>query len=321
MHIVTGGAGFIGSNIVKALKKKHLEVIVVDDLDHKLKHEYLTNLKVDKIISPSSLEKFITNNHKKILSVIHMGAITSTAELNIKLLLKNNLFFSSMIFNICNKYSIKFIYASSAATYGNGKNGFNDSNFLIDFIKLQPINYYGLTKHLFDLEILQKIESGIKIESRPVGLKFFNVYGPNELHKGFMMSTIPKFYNQIKINKYMNLFKSHNPQFLNGMQSRDFIYVKDCVDVTLWFLKRKEKQGIFNVGTGKSETFLNLSKIIFKNLSLDMDIRFIDTPKKIRNGYQYYTKANISQIRKVGFSKNFTRLKDGVNEYINLYLS
>ena len=230
MHIVTGGAGFIGSNIVKALKKKHLEVIVVDDLDHKLKHEYLTNLKVDKIIPPSSLENFITNNHKKILSVIHMGAITSTAELNIKLLLKNNLFFSSMIFNICNKYSIKFIYASSAATYGNGKNGFNDSNFLTDFIKLQPINYYGLTKHLFDLEILQKIESGIKIESRPVGLKFFNVYGPNELHKGFMMSTIPKFYNQIKINKYMNLFKSHNPQFLNGMQSRDFIYVKDCVD-------------------------------------------------------------------------------------------
>ncbi len=321
MHLVTGGAGFIGSNIVKALVKKYFDVVVVDVIDHKLKTKYLNNLKIKKIINPIDLFTFIKNNNKKIESIIHMGATTSTAEKNLKLLFDNNTNYSLKIFNACNKYSIKLIYASSAATYGDGSQGFSDKNIISNFTNLKPLNYYGISKHLFDLEIIKEISINNKINSRPVGLKFFNVYGNNELHKGSMMSPIAKFYNQIATKKYLKLFRSHNLNYADGLQSRDFIYVKDCVDIVMWFLHNPNKQGIYNVGTGKSESFLKLGNIVFKNLSTIKKIKFIDTPKEIRKGYQYMTKADVSSLRAIGYKKKFTNLNKGAEDYIKYYLS
>lgn len=321
MHLVTGGAGFIGSNIVAALIKKSFDVIVVDVIDHELKLKYLKNLRIKKIIDPIDLFTFIKKNKKKIESVIHMGATTSTAEKNLKILFNNNTNFSLKIFNICNKYSIKLIYASSAATYGDGSHGFSDKNTISNFIRLKPLNYYGVSKHLFDLEVIKEISINNKINSRPVGLKFFNVYGNNELHKGTMMSPIAKFYYQIRDKKLLKLFRSHNINYTDGFQSRDFIYIKDCIDVVLWFLQNPSKQGIYNVGTSKAESFLKLGNIIFKNLNTIKKIKFIDTPKNIRNGYQYKTKADISSIREIGYSRKFTNLKKGVEDYVECYLS
>ena len=321
MHIVTGGAGFIGSNIVRELGKNDYEIIVADRIDSPLKKKYLSSFKHIKIINPNSVFKFIENNHKKISSIIHMGAISSTSETNLKLLLNNNLFYSEKLFNLCNQFSIKFIYASSAATYGSGENGFDDTNTLFDAIKLKPINYYGLSKHLFDLKVLEQLTGSTKkLLSKPIGLKFFNVYGPNELHKGSMMSPIPKFLKDIQTNKEVNLFKSHNKLFKDGMQSRDSIYVKDCVNIVMWFLKNKSSFGIFNVGTGKSKSFLELSNSIFENQNIKQKINFIPTPLNIRNGYQYKTKANISKLREIGYKNKITNLKDGINDYINNYL-
>ena len=319
MHIITGAAGFIGSNIANKLYDLGHEIILCDHLDHKFKKTNINRLSSVKLIRPVQLFNFIIQNKNKIESVIHMGAISSTAEKNLELLINNNLIFSKKLFNMCNNLSIKLIYASSAATYGSGENGFNDANNLMNFIKLNPINFYGLSKHLFDLQILEAINANDNA-SRSVGLKFFNVYGPNELHKGFMMSPIPKFLKQIRETKELNLFKSHNPNFAHGEQCRDFIYVKDCVDVVLWLLKKKSVTGILNVGTGKKNTFINLARIIFKNENLKEKIKFISTPIEIRGGYQYMTKANISLLREKGYKKNFTTLYNGVNDYINNYL-
>ncbi len=318
MHIVTGGAGFIGSNIVNALLKINKEIIVCDKIDHKLKKNNISKIKKNYIINPNKLNKFIIENYKEIDSVIHMGAISSTTEKNIKLLLQNNYQYSIDLLNNCDNYSIKFLYASSAATYGNGENGFSDDNDLRKMIKLTPINYYGLSKHLFDLYLLSRINSGYKFSSKPIGLKFFNVYGINEFHKGFMMSPIPKFLNQIKNYEYLNLFKSHNQNFANGEQARDFVYIEDCIRVVLWFLKNKKKQGIFNVGSGKSETFRSLAKIIFKKLNKKINIKYIPTPKEIRKGYQYKTKADLANLRYAGYKNKFTSLKEGVSKYIDL---
>ena len=177
-----------------------------------------------------------------------------------------------------------------------------------------------MSKHLFDLYILEKYALHTNLLSKPVGLKFFNVYGPNELHKGFMMSPIPKFYKQIKANKTINLYKSYHPEIANGMQSRDFIYIDDCVNIVNWFLKNKSKTGIYNVGTGISRTFLDLSKIIFKNLNYDLKVNYISMPEKIKNGYQYMTRSDNKNLRKIGYKHNFTSLEVGVNDYINKFI-
>ncbi len=321
MFIVTGAGGFIGFHVAKMLEDDGNEVII---FDHKTVSELKTNysfLKPKKIYKPDKIFDFINTNYKKIISVIHMGANSSTAEKNLSLLINNNFQYTLDLFQACNKYSIKFIYASSAATYGDGSKGFDDQNSLMNFIKLSPLNYYGLSKHLFDLHVVRLIETRREISSFPIGLKFFNVYGPYELHKGFMSSPIPKFYYEIKKNSKIKLFKSYNPNFKDGMQSRDFVYIKDCISVIKWFLENKRIKGIFNIGSGKSTSFLSLSEIIFKEMGLEIDIKFIDKPKEIREGYQYLTKADIRNLRKVGYTKSFTTLKKGVNEYIENFLN
>ena len=319
MIIITGGAGFIGSNIAQELSKKN-RIVICDKLNDPIKKKNIASVKGKKIIKINEIFTFIEKNKKKISAVIHMGAISATDETNLDLLIKNNYLYSLRLFNMCNKYNIKFIYASSAATYGNRPVSFDDTNSLNDFLKLKPSNYYGLSKHLFDLHIISLMKSGEKLGSNPIGLKFFNVYGPNELHKGFMMSPIPKFLKEIQKTKKLELFKSHNKKFADGKQSRDFIYIKDCVKVMVWLLKKRKLKGIYNVGTGKSRTFYDLAKAVFRNVNVKTNIKYVPTPKRITKGYQYYTKAKMNNLRSAGYKKDFLTIEQGVKDYINNYL-
>jgi len=317
MLIVTGGAGFIGSNLIYELNKMSEKNIIICDLVNSiLKKNYLKKIKYKKIVSPSNFFYFLNKNKKKINYIFHLGAISSTTSLNFKKLMKNNLEFSIKILNFCTTNKIGMIYASSASTYGNGSNGFNDSENYSYLKKLKPLNLYGKSKHLFDLHIVNKIKKKEKLPFQWIGLKFFNVYGNNERHKKKQMSIISYLAPLINNNKEIKLFKSHNKKYKDGKQKRDFIHVSDCISVILWFYKNKKISGLFNVGTGRASTFLDTTKILFKQLNKKEKINFIDTPKNIRKHYQYFTEANINKLRKYGYRKKFKGIKEGIKLFV-----
>ena len=273
MIIVTGGAGFIGSNLIYALNKiNEFDIVVCDNVRSKLKNAYLRKAKYRFLIKPSGLINFLKKNQNKIKYIFHLGAISATTATNFSKLLKNNYEFSCKLWNFCKKNSISLSYASSAATYGDGKNGFKDSISLKYLKKLKPLNMYGESKHLFDLYVSKQINNNDTLPPQWVGLKFFNVYGNNELHKKKQMSVVSYLFPKMKNNEEILLFKSHNKNFKDGKQSRDFVYVEDCINVMLWLYKNPKISGIFNVGTGKSRTFLDLAKIMFKNLKKEEKI-------------------------------------------------
>ncbi len=317
MLIVTGGAGFIGSNLIYELNKMSEKNIIICDLVNSiLKKNYLKKIKYKKIVSPSNFFYFLNKNKKKINYFFHLGAISSKTSLNFKKLMKNNLEFSIKILNFCTTNKIGMIYASSASTYGNGSNGFNDSENYSYLKKLKPLNLYGKSKHLFDLHIVNKIKKKEKLPFQWIGLKFFNVYGNNERHKKKQMSIISYLAPLINNNKEIKLFKSHNKKYKDGKQKRDFIHVSDCISVILWFYKNKKISGLFNVGTGRASTFLDTTKILFKQLNKKEKINFIDTPKNIRKHYQYFTEANINKLRKYGYRKKFKGIKEGIKLFV-----
>ena len=315
MIAVTGGAGFIGSAIVWRLNTLGEEnIIVVDELGQDDKWKNLVGLRFVDFINKNdfinNLEKGLKYNFN---AIIHMGANSSTTEKDADLLISNNYEFTKKLaqFSLANK--VRFIYASSGATYGDGGKGFDDDENSVS--KLTPLNMYGYSKQLFDLwAIKQNIMNCI------VGLKYFNVYGPNEYHKGDMRSVVHKAFEQIRDAGFVRLFKSKKPEYEDGEQMRDFIYVKDAVDMTLWFLKNKDKNGLYNVGSGKARTWNDLVVALFNALGKPVNINYIEMPKHLEQKYQYFTEAKIDKIKKAGYTKTLQTLEEGVTDYVKNYL-
>lgn len=314
--IVTGAAGFIGSCMVAKLNEMGYlhEVIVVDDFYKQYKDKNLNKKFIRDWIHRDIFLGLFNNLAGMTDMVIHLGARTDTTETNIEIFDALNLEYSKELWKLCTKHQIPMIYASSAATYGNGENGYDDDETKIPLLK--PLNPYGNSKQQFDEWVLKQK----KTPPFWAGFKFFNVYGPNEYHKGRMASVIFHAYNQIKKTGQMNLFKSHKPEYKDGHQSRDFIYVKDLVDVLYYFFKKREHSGIYNLGSGKARTFLDLVTGVFKSMGKKAQISFIDTPEDIRDTYQYFTEANMQKLRKAGYDKPFTALEAGIQEYVGKYL-
>jgi ADP-L-glycero-D-manno-heptose 6-epimerase len=316
MIVVTGGAGFIGSAIVWRLNQLGKDnILVVDELAEDEKWKNLVSLNfTDYLDKDNFIEKIIDGDPDlDIEAIIHMGACSSTTEKDAGYLMHNNFKYTQELAKYCLGNNVRFIYASSAATYGNGEQGYDDNENELD--ALRPMNMYGYSKQLFDLwakknNLLDKI----------VGLKFFNVYGPNEFHKGDMRSVVHKAYGQIKETGKVNLFKSYKKDYEDGEQMRDFIYVKDAVDMTLFFLENKDKNGIFNIGTGNARTWNDLVTIIFKSLNKQANVEYIEMPESIRDKYQYFTQANLHKLFDAGYDQPITSLEDGINDYVKNYL-
>ena len=315
MIIVTGAAGFIGSCLVTKLNNKGFkEIILVDDFTNPEKNKNLLNKIYSEKINRNIFSEWLKRNHKDVGFVFHIGARTDTTEFNMAIFDELNLNYSKMIWTSCSEYRIPLVYASSAATYGDGSFGYLDDHELIQ--KLQPLNPYGISKNEFDKWVLQQLQT----PPWWYGLKFFNVFGPNEYHKGRMASVIFHSYNQIRGKGKVRLFRSHKPEFKDGEQLRDFIYVKDVVDVLFFLMDNKTGSGIYNLGTGQARTFLALVKAVFSSMNEIPAIEFIDTPLDIRSKYQYYTEADMKKLGSIGYSRSFHSLEEGIREYVDGYL-
>jgi ADP-L-glycero-D-manno-heptose 6-epimerase len=311
MIIVTGGAGFIGSCIVKELNNNKInDIIIVDELGSSEKWKNLVSLKYADFIHK---DKFLAElkSMKNVDLIIHMGACASTTEKNAEYLMENNFKYSKELYDWCQNNDSRLIYASSAATYGDGTLGYDDSKT----DELLPLNMYGYTKKLFDQYVLSSKEL-----RQCVGLRFFNVYGPNEYHKDNMASVIFHSFNQIKKEKKVRLFKSYKQDFKDGEQMRDFVYVKDVVSVVMFMLNNPDVNGIFNVGTGKARSYNDLAVSVFKSLNLKNNVEYIDMPQGLKEKYQYFTEADIRKLRKLGYKKEFYSLEMGINDYVCNYL-
>lgn len=314
MIVVTGAAGFIGSVLVGYLHQQgYDQILAVDDFTHPSKAGNLCSkgslVMVERFEFPSWLA-----SKEEVEVVFHLGARTDTVEFDVDLLNRLNLDYSKSLWKLCAEKGIPFLYASSAATYGDGSQGFKDDESSLEH--LEPLNPYGQSKQDFDLWVMQQSQTPPQWS----GFKFFNVYGPNEYHKNRMASVILHAFRQIQSSGAMKLFRSHHPDFKDGHQLRDFIYVKDVVHMLHWFWKQQVPNGIYNVGTGKARTFLDLTRATFKAMDQEENISFIDTPKDIRDKYQYFTEADMAKVRSVGYQHEFTSLEKGVEDYVRQYL-
>jgi ADP-L-glycero-D-manno-heptose 6-epimerase len=316
MIIVTGGSGFIGSAIVAALNAKGVkDILIVDILGKDEKWKNLRNLAYTDYLEAENFHEIISAG-KFFLPVeafFHLGACSSTTELDASYLVKNNFEYSKSVAQFAIEKKARFIYASSAATYGDGSKGFCDDEAMLS--QLQPLNMYGFSKQMFDLWAQNN-----GMAKKIVGLKYFNVYGPNEYHKADMRSFVVKGFEQIKQTGKVKLFKSYNSQYKDGCQMRDFLYVKDAVDMTLFFLENKKANGVFNVGSGRARTWLDLANALFAAMNLQTSIEFTDMPDVLRDKYQYFTQADIGKIRGAGYKKETTSLEDAVRDYVVNYL-
>ncbi|MGD1006447.1 MAG: ADP-glyceromanno-heptose 6-epimerase [Ignavibacteriaceae bacterium] len=315
MIVITGGAGFIGSAIAWRINNQGKDdIIIVDELGHTEKWKNLVTLNYQDFINKDEFIKQIESGVKLgIEAIIHMGANSSTTEKDADYLINNNYEYTKKLAKYCVENNIRFIYASSAATYGDGSLGFNDEEKICQ--SLRPLNMYGYSKNLFDVWAIK-----YGIIDKIVGLKYFNVFGPNEYHKSDMRSVVHKAFEQIKSTGKVELFKSRNPNYKDGEQKRDFIYVKDAVDMTLFFLKKKNKNGIYNIGSGKARTWNDLVTAIFKALNKPVKIEYIELPEYLVEKYQYFTEARIDKIKKAGYPHPITSLEDGVIDYVKSFL-
>jgi len=315
MIVVTGGAGFIGSAIVWRLNSLGEDkIIIVDELGHDEKWKNLVGLNYYDFINKDDFIQKIENGMDiDITAIIHMGANSSTTEKDADHLLRNNYEYTKKLAQFSLFKNVRFIYASSAATYGDGSLGFDDSESVSQF--LRPLNMYGYSKNLFDV---WAVKQGMM--DKIAGIKYFNVYGPNEYHKGDMRSVVHKAFEQIKNTGKVKLFKSRNSGYKDGEQMRDFVYVKDAVDMTLFFLDKKNRNGLFNVGSGKARTWNDLVTAIFTAMEKPVNIEYIELPEHLAEKYQYFTEAKLEKIKKAGYSNSITSLEEGVTDYVKNYL-
>lgn len=317
MIVVTGAAGFIGSCVISKLNQEGFNyIIAVDDFSNEEKNKNLVGKNIQEKVDRSVFFEWLEeSDHGKLTEfIIHIGARTDTAEFDRAIFKELNVDYSKNIWKACVKHQIPLVYASSAATYGLGEHGYVDSEEIVD--QLKPLNPYGDSKNEFD-------SWALKQEEKPffwAGLKFFNVYGPNEYHKGRMASVIFHAFNQISKTDGMKLFRSHNPEFKDGEQSRDFVYVKDLVEVIYFLIHHRKNSGLYNLGSGTARTFLDLTKNTFSAMGVNENISFIDTPEDIRDKYQYFTEADMNKLLAIGYDKGFHTLEEGVKDYVQNYL-
>ena len=319
MLLVTGGAGFIGSNIVAALNDAgRADVVVCDVLGSDGKWRNLAKRQLADIVPPAELSDWLKG--RRLDAVLHLGAISETTATDGDLVIESNFRLSMRLLDWCTASSTPFIYASSAATYGDGAQGFSDDPSLAALKTLRPMNLYGWSKHLFDMAVAARIERGDKLPPQWAGLKFFNVFGPNEYHKGTMMSVLARRFDDIKSGRVVQLFKSHRDGIADGDQRRDFIYVDDVVRVVMWLLATPSVSGLFNVGTGKARSFKDLTLSAYAALGTGANIQYIDMPEQIRGSYQYFTESEVDRLHGAGYNGGFTPLEDAVGLYVKGYL-
>ncbi len=317
MIVVTGAAGFIGSCLISRLNQDNFNyIIAVDDFSNPEKNRNLEGKTIQEKVDRADFFTWLDKeeNHRLVEFIFHIGARTDTTEFDVEIFNKLNLDYTKEMWTRCCDYQIPLVYASSGATYGLGEFGYDDNHEVVE--KLKPLNPYGDSKNDFD-------KWALKQDKKPffwAGLKFFNVYGPNEFHKGRMASVIFHAFNQIGKTEGMKLFRSHNPDYKDGEQIRDFVYVKDVVEVILFLMHHRKDSGLYNLGTGKARTFLDLTKATFKALDKPENISFVDTPEDIRDKYQYFTEANMAKLKSIGYDKPFTSLEEGVTDYVQNYL-
>ena len=321
MFLVTGGAGFIGSNVIASLNDAGTSDIVVSDLlgQGDAKWRNLAKHQIADLLPPAELTRWLES--RKLDAVIHMGAISDTTATDGDLVMENNFRLSMRLLDWCTTTRTPFIYASSAATYGDGSQGFDDDWSLDALRKLKPMNLYGWSKHLFDLALVQRQMKNEKMPPHWAGLKFFNVYGPNEYHKGHMASVLAKVFDSAKAGQPVKLFKSYREGVADGEQRRDFIFVDDAVSVLRWVLEAGAINGIFNVGTGKAESFRDMIAAMFKSLRRPANIDYIEMPESIRGQYQYFTEARVERLQQAGYNAGFMPLEVAVDRYVSGYLN
>lgn len=320
MYLITGGAGFIGSNIAAALDGRNERVVVCDRLRAQTKWKNLAKRELEDVVPPERLFDEIGSWKGTLKAVIHLGAISSTSELDADKLLANNFHLSRDLWSWCAENGIPFIYASSAATYGDGEEGFDDDVALDYLAKLRPANGYAWAKHLFDRWVARRMAENGPQPPKWAGLKFFNVYGPHEYHKGAQASVVWQLFRQVQRTEKAKLFQSYRPDYEDGGQLRDFVHVDDCVDVVLWLLDSTAPNGLYNVGTGQARSFFDLAQALFAAMEQAPNIEFIPMPDAIRDHYQYLTEAKLDRLRAAGYDKDFIGLEDGVARYVRDYL-
>ena len=319
MLLVTGGAGFIGSNVVASLNEAGRTDVVVNDIfgtDGKWRN--LAKRQLADVVPPADLMRWLDG--RKLNAVIHLGAISDTTASDADLVLENNFRRSLQLLDWCTETQTPFIYASSAATYGGGDAGFRDDWSPDALKRLRPLNLYGWSKHLFDLALVDRVTKQEKLPPQWAGLKFFNVFGPNEYHKGTMASVVHRVFDEAKAGRRVRLFKSHRPGVEHGDQRRDFIYVDDAVAVVRWLLDTPKVSGIFNVGTGQAGSFRDMISELFRAVGQKPNIEYIDMPETIRSQYQYFTQAEVDNLRRAGYNAGFTPLETAVQRYVTQYL-
>ncbi|MGC1730717.1 MAG: ADP-glyceromanno-heptose 6-epimerase [Steroidobacteraceae bacterium] len=320
MYVVTGGAGFIGSNVVAELSDRGAAVVVCDRLGCDERWRNLAKHEIVDLIAPEALLAWLEGNRRTVEAVVHMGAVSSTTETDVELMVRNNVRATLDLLQWCADAGKRLIYASSAATYGDGSAGFDDAPGCEALGRLRPLNAYGWSKHVVDRRVARLAERGGPLPPQWVGLKFFNVYGPNEYHKEGMRSLVAQNFERVQRGEAVRLFRSGRADYSDGAQRRDFVYVRDCVALIAWLLANPTVSGLFNVGTGVARSWLDLANGLFDAVKRPARIEFIDLPPALAGTYQYLTQARTERLRSAGYREPFTALEDGIADYVERYL-